>query len=66
MGERFHTALLSNLPLKGGGRRSPQERAGRGSVAQTNSHFPLTPTPTLPLSGGGSDSAVAGLAEILP
>src|SRR5215470_14958388 len=37
----------AHLPLKGGGRRA--KHAGWGSIAE-----PETPSPTLPLSGGGS------------
>src|SRR5579872_4728639 len=51
------TPVVLHLPLKGGGRQA--QRAGRGShfsvvTACRASHHTLTPTPTLPLSGGGS------------
>ncbi len=57
MRERLHSlgnGRPDSLPLKGGG-------LGRGSAAAPQSQRvrPATPTPTLPLSGGGSRTVAA-------
>jgi hypothetical protein len=52
---RFPAGLAPSdfhLPLKGGGRRA--KRVGWGSIVSQR----LTPSPTLPLSGGGSERCV--------